>query len=47
MKKVHQATRKGNKWVRKTKWELDVEDCIGAAVFLIVVGFVVIRSLIG
>lgn len=47
MKKIHQATRKGNKWVRKTRWQLDVEDCIGALVFLIVVGFVVIRIVLG
>ena len=47
MKKVHQATRKGSKWVRKTKWQLDAEDYIGALIFLIVVGFVVIRCLIG
>lgn len=47
MKKVHQATRKGNKWVRRTKWELDVEDLLGGLVFLLVVGFVIIRSLIG
>ena len=47
MKKIHQATRKGNKWVRKTRWQLDVEDYIGALVFLIVVGFVVIRIVLG
>jgi hypothetical protein len=47
MKKVHQAFQKGNKWVRKTKWELDVDDYIGAMVFIVVVGFVVIRTLIG
>lgn len=47
MKKVHQATRKGNKWVRKTKWQLETEDFLCGLFFLIVVGFVVIRSLIG
>ena len=47
MRKVHQATRKGNKWVRKTKWELETEDILCGLVCLIVVGFVVIRSLIG
>lgn len=47
MKKVHQASRKGNKWVRKTKWELDAEDYIGGLIFLTVVGFVIIRILIG
>ena len=47
MKKAHQATRKGDKWVRKTKWELEAEDIIGGLVFLIVVGFVVIRVILG
>ena len=47
MKKLHQATRKGNKWVRRTKWELDVEDYVSIGIFVMVVGFVVIRSLIG
>lgn len=47
MKKIHQATRKGNKWVRKTKWQLDTEDCICGLIFLMIVGFVIIRSLIG
>lgn len=47
MKKLHQATRKGNKWVRRTKWELDVEDYVSIGIFVVVVGFVVIRSLIG
>ena len=47
MKKIHQATRKGNKWVRKTRWQLDAEDILCGLFFLIVVGFVVIRSLIG
>ena len=47
MKKVHQASRKGSKWVRKTKWQLDVEDYVGIAVFLLIGGYVLIRSLIG
>lgn len=47
MKKLHQATRKGNKWVRRTKWELDVEDYVSIGIFVVVVGFVVIRGLIG
>lgn len=47
MRKIHQAIKKGDKWVRRTKWELDVEDYIGMLVFIVVVGFVVIRSLIG
>ena len=47
MKKIHQATRKGNKWVRKTRWQMDTEDVLCALVLLVVVGFVVIRSLIG
>jgi hypothetical protein len=47
MRKIHQAIKKNNKWVRRTKWELDVEDYIGIVVFIVVVGFVVIRSLIG
>ena len=47
MKKIHQATRKGNKWVRKTRWQLDTEDVLCSLVLLIVVGFVIIRSLIG
>ena len=48
MKKIHQASRKnGNKWVRKTKWKLDADDYIGLMVFLLVGGFVIIRSLIG
>lgn len=47
MKKIHQATRKGNKWVRKTKWELDVDDYIGGLIFLCVVGFVVIKIVLG
>ena len=47
MKKVHQAKQRGNKWVRKTRWQLDAEDCIGALIFVLVIGFVVIRSLIG
>ena len=47
MKKVHQATRTGNKWVRRTKWELDVEDYIAIGIFAMVVGFVVIRVLLG
>ena len=44
MKKLHQATRKGNKWVRRTKWELDVEDYVSIGIFVMVVGFVVIRG---
>lgn len=47
MKKVHQAKQRGNKWVRKTRWQLDAEDCIGVLIFVLVIGFVVIRSLIG
>lgn len=47
MRKIHQAIKKGSKWVRRTKWELDVEDYIGMVVLVVVVGFVVIRSLIG
>ena len=47
MKKVHQATRKGNKWVKRTKWELEAEDVFCGLVLLTVVGFVIIRSLIG
>lgn len=47
MKKIHQATRKGNKWVRRTKWELDVEDYVSLGIFVMVVGFVVIRVLLG
>ena len=47
MRKIHQATRKGNKWVRRTKWELDVEDYIGIGIFAMVMGFVVIRVLLG
>ncbi len=47
MKKLHQATRKGNKWVRRTKWELDVEDYVSIGIFVMVVGFVVIRVLLG
>lgn len=47
MKKIHQATRKGNKWVRKTKWQLDAEDYIGGLIFLIVVGYVIVRGVFG
>lgn len=47
MKKIHQATRKGNKWVRRTKWELEVEDYVSIGIFVMVVGFVVIRVLLG
>jgi len=47
MRKIHQAIKKGDKWIRRTKWELGAEDYIGMAVFIVVVGFVVIRSLIG
>ena len=47
MRKIHQATRKGNKWVRRTKWEWDVEDYVSIGIFAMVVGFVVIRVLLG
>lgn len=47
MKKIHQAKLKGKKWVRKTKWQLDAQDILCGLFFLIIVGFVVIRSLIG
>lgn len=47
MKKVHQAKKVGNKWVRRTKWELDVEDYVSIGIFAMVVGFVVIRVLLG
>lgn len=47
MKKIHQATRKGNKWVRKTKWEFETEDILCTLFFLLIGGFVIIRSLIG
>ena len=47
MKKIHQAYKRGNKWVRGTKWELDVEDYVSLGIFVMVVGFVVIRVLLG
>lgn len=48
MKKVHRAVQKGpNKWEKKTGWKLDAEDIASLAILLVVVGFVVIRSLIG
>ena len=47
MKKLYQATRKGNKWVRKTKWELEAEDCIGFVICVLVLGYVVVRVLLG
>lgn len=47
MRKVHQAKKVGDKWVRRTKWELDVEDYVSIGIFVVVVGFVVIRSLLG
>lgn len=47
MRKVHQAKKVGRKWVRRTKWELDVEDYIGIGIFAMVMGFVVIRVLLG
>ncbi|MBO5921091.1 MAG: hypothetical protein J6Q48_01720 [Bacteroidaceae bacterium] len=47
MKKIHQAYKRGNKWVRRTKWELDVEDYVSLGIFVMVVGFVVIRVLLG
>lgn len=47
MKKVHWAVQKGqNRWERKTGWLLDVDDIVSLAILLIVIGFVVIRSLI-
>lgn len=47
MKKIHRATKRGNRWVRKSKWELDTEDYIGALIFILVIGFVGIRVLLG
>jgi hypothetical protein len=47
VKKIHQAHKRGNKWVRRTKWELDVEDYVSIGIFVMVVGFVVIRVLLG
>ena len=48
MKKVHRAVQKGpNKWEKKTGWRLDADDIVSLAILLIVIGFVVIRSLIG
>jgi hypothetical protein len=47
MRKIHQAIKKGDKWVRRTKWELDVEDYIGILVLSLVVGYVLIRTFIG
>ena len=48
MKKVHRAVQKGpNKWEKRTGWKLDVDDIVSLAILSIVVGFVVIRSLIG
>lgn len=47
MKKIHQAIQRGNRWIRKTKWQLDAEDYIGALIFILVLGFVGIRVLVG
>jgi hypothetical protein len=48
MKKIHRAVQKGpNKWEKRTGWKLDVDDIVSLAILSIVVGFVVIRSLIG
>ena len=47
MKKIHRAVQKGpNKWEKKTGWRLDVDDIVSLAILLIVIGFVVIRSVI-
>lgn len=47
MKKIHRAVQKGpNKWEKRTGWKLDVDDIVSLAILLIVIGFVVIRSVI-
>lgn len=47
MKKIHRAVQKGpNKWEKKTGWRPDVDDIVSLAILLIVIGFVVIRSVI-
>lgn len=47
MKKVHRAVQKGrNKWEKKTGWEWEVNDFISLGILLIIVGYVVVRSLI-
>ena len=48
MKKVHRAVQKGpNKWEKRTGWQFDADDVVSLAILLIVVGFVVVRSIIG
>lgn len=48
MKKVHQATQRGkNKWVRRTKWKLDVDDIVGLVIFVLILSFVGIHLLLG
>ena len=48
MKKVHQAKQVGkNKWVKKTHWKLDVDDIFGFLITACVLGFVLIRVILG
>lgn len=47
MKKVHQAKKVGNKWVRRTKWELGAGDYVGLGIFAMVVGYVIARVMLG
>ena len=47
MKKVHWVTRKGNRWVRRTRWQLEAEDKLVLVVFVIILGIVVFRGVFG
>lgn len=48
MKKVHQAKKVGeNRWRRKTFYVPTKTDVIGILVFTFVIGYVVIRSIVG
>lgn len=48
MKKIHRAVQKGpNKWEKKTGWHMETDDIVSLAILLIIVGFVVVRSIIG
>ena len=47
MKKVHRAVQKGpNKWEKRTGWEWEAEDFVSLGILLIIVGYVVVRSIL-
>ena len=48
MRKIYWAKQTGgNKWERKTKWQMETEDFICFFVLVVIAGYVVVRAIIG